>query len=41
LHAERLGFVHPATCKSVTFTAPVPDDFQQALGALRLDRQPQ
>jgi len=39
LHAERLGFVHPATGETVTFTAPVPADFQQALDTLRLDRQ--
>ncbi|MCX5771959.1 MAG: RluA family pseudouridine synthase [Candidatus Hydrogenedentes bacterium] len=41
LHAERLGFVHPATGKTVTFTASVPSDFQQALDALRLSRQTQ
>jgi 23S rRNA pseudouridine1911/1915/1917 synthase len=38
LHAERLGFVHPATETAMTFTAPTPADFQQALDALRIER---
>lgn len=35
LHAERLGFVHPATGETVTFTALPPPDFQRAVEALR------
>ena len=35
LHAELLGFVHPATGKPVRFTAPPPDDFCTALTCLR------
>jgi 23S rRNA pseudouridine1911/1915/1917 synthase len=35
LHAERLGFTHPATGEMVSFTAPPPPDFQAALDALR------
>lgn len=34
LHAERLGFDHPATGKRVTFTAPPPPGFQAAAAAL-------
>ncbi|MCC6698930.1 MAG: RluA family pseudouridine synthase [Candidatus Hydrogenedentes bacterium] len=35
LHAERLGFTHPATGERVTFSAPPPEDFRAALDALR------
>jgi 23S rRNA pseudouridine1911/1915/1917 synthase len=35
LHARTLGFVHPATGKKLSFTAPPPADFQRALEALR------
>lgn len=35
LHAERLGFEHPATGEHMSFTAPLPADFQAALDALR------
>jgi 23S rRNA pseudouridine1911/1915/1917 synthase len=35
LHARVLGFAHPATGQHVRFEAPVPEDFQQALEALR------
>jgi len=35
LHAERLGFEHPATGERCFFTAPPPADFQAALDALR------
>jgi 23S rRNA pseudouridine1911/1915/1917 synthase len=35
LHAERLGFVHPSTGKTLTFTAEPPADFRAALEALR------
>ena len=35
LHAELLGFEHPVTGEHLTFTAPLPDDFERALQALR------
>jgi 23S rRNA pseudouridine1911/1915/1917 synthase len=35
LHARVLGFSHPATGNHVRFEAPPPEDFQQALEALR------
>jgi len=35
LHAERLGFTHPATDERLTFTAPPPADFQSAWDALK------
>jgi 23S rRNA pseudouridine1911/1915/1917 synthase len=35
LHAERLGFIHPETKETLSFTAPPPEDFQRALQALR------
>ena len=35
LHAERLGVTHPTTGERLTYTAPPPADFQQALEALR------
>ena len=35
LHAERLGFEHPANGKRLTFSAPPPPAFQRALDALR------
>lgn len=31
LHAYSLSFTHPMTNEAMTFTAPYPDDFQQAL----------
>ncbi len=34
LHAWRIGFRHPGTGESVSFEAPLPQDFQAALGAL-------
>ncbi len=34
LHAWRLAFRHPGTGESVSFEAPLPQDFQTALGAL-------
>jgi 23S rRNA pseudouridine1911/1915/1917 synthase len=37
LHAARLEFVHPKSGKSVSFDAPLPDDFRQLLGALERD----
>lgn len=35
LHAAVLGFVHPVTKRAVRWEAPLPADFQEALGALR------
>jgi len=35
LHAEHLGFEHPATGERMGYTAPAPDDFARALEALR------
>jgi 23S rRNA pseudouridine1911/1915/1917 synthase len=35
LHARLLGFVHPTTGAAVRFVSPLPDDFRQALDALR------
>src|ERR1035441_7217333 len=35
LHAGRLAFVHPRTAKRLSFEAPRPEDFQDALAAFR------
>lgn len=35
LHAELLGFEHPRSGERMTFTAPPPEDFLEALNALR------
>jgi 23S rRNA-/tRNA-specific pseudouridylate synthase len=35
LHALKLEFRHPVTGRLATLEAPYPDDFQEALGALR------
>jgi 23S rRNA pseudouridine1911/1915/1917 synthase len=35
LHAENLSFIHPRTKKPVTFEAPLPKDFRDALKFLR------
>jgi len=35
LHAEKLSFIHPGSGVRVEFTAPVPEDFQAVLDALR------
>ena len=34
LHAGRLGFIHPRTAKHLSFEAPPPEDFRDALAAL-------
>jgi 23S rRNA pseudouridine1911/1915/1917 synthase len=34
LHAQTLAFLHPQTEKELTFTAPLPDDFQLLLNTL-------
>jgi 23S rRNA pseudouridine1911/1915/1917 synthase len=36
LHAKQLSFVHPRTKKPVSFEAPLPEDFKQALKLLRV-----
>jgi len=38
LHALRIRFEHPRTGKVVEFTAPLPDEFQKTLEALRKNR---
>lgn len=35
LHAQLLGFVHPATGANLTFSAPIPKDIQRVVDALR------
>ena len=35
LHARTLAFEHPVTAKKLSFTAPIPDDIETALRALR------
>jgi len=35
LHAETLGFLHPISGETCTFSAPPPEDFQRALAELR------
>jgi 23S rRNA pseudouridine1911/1915/1917 synthase len=37
LHAETLGFRHPATGEPMEFTRPVPPDFEAVLNALRCE----
>src|SRR5207302_4291346 len=37
LHAFKLGFVHPRSGRRVSFEAPLPADFMDALKALRAD----
>lgn len=39
LHAERLGFLHPADERPVLFTADPPADFRELLQRLRADRR--
>ena len=36
LHAQLLGFLHPATGENLTFSAPMPNDMQQVLNALQI-----
>ncbi|MGH9592221.1 MAG: RluA family pseudouridine synthase, partial [Bryobacteraceae bacterium] len=35
LHARELSFVHPRTKESLSFEAPLPEDFHEALKCLR------
>jgi 23S rRNA pseudouridine1911/1915/1917 synthase len=35
LHARTLGFRHPVTGRAVSSEAPLPEDFERALAALR------
>ena len=37
LHAYRLAFIHPRTAKRLLFEAPRPEDFKDALAALKLE----
>jgi 23S rRNA pseudouridine1911/1915/1917 synthase len=39
LHAFRLAFIHPRTAKRVHFQAPRPEDFNDALSALKLEAE--
>lgn len=39
LHAHRLSFEHPETGEPLTFEAPLPEDFQKTLDALRTAEQ--
>lgn len=39
LHALKLGFDHPVTGKRMEFEAPLPEDFQRTLDAIREHRQ--
>jgi 23S rRNA pseudouridine1911/1915/1917 synthase len=39
LHAQWLALTHPITTRALKFEAPVPEDFQQLLEALRADVQ--
>ncbi len=41
LHAKTLGFEHPATGHMVQFDSELPGDFQQVLGMLRQNCQPE
>jgi 23S rRNA pseudouridine1911/1915/1917 synthase len=36
LHAFRLAFIHPRSAKRISFESPLPADFSDALGALRV-----
>jgi 23S rRNA-/tRNA-specific pseudouridylate synthase len=36
LHSHKLSFTHPRTNRRRSFTAPWPEDFQQALATLRV-----
>jgi 23S rRNA pseudouridine1911/1915/1917 synthase len=38
LHARELSFIHPRTAKEMTFEAPLPEDFRDALKFLRAKR---
>lgn len=35
LHAGEIGFIHPETGEKMSFTAPMPDDFEKILNILR------
>jgi 23S rRNA-/tRNA-specific pseudouridylate synthase len=38
LHARRLSFTHPGTEKRMSFEAPLPEDFREALKSLRVEK---
>ena len=35
LHAFELGLIHPITLEKMTFTAPMPEDFERLLKVLQ------
>ena len=35
LHARELSFIHPRTEEQMSFEAPLPEDFREALKSLR------
>jgi 23S rRNA pseudouridine1911/1915/1917 synthase len=37
LHARELSFIHPRTEKEMSFEAPLPKDFREALKLLRAE----
>lgn len=39
LHAEKLGLIHPRTQELMSWSAELPEDMQQLLAALQLDKQ--
>jgi hypothetical protein len=39
LHARTLGFRHPTTGLTVSSEAPLPEDFERALAALRAKKK--
>ena len=41
LHAGRLGLIHPVTGAALQWEAPLPNDMQQLLEALRADNVPE
>jgi len=41
LHAWKLTLDHPTTREPMTFTAPLPDDFETALKHLRAQQKPE
>jgi 23S rRNA pseudouridine1911/1915/1917 synthase len=34
LHAELLGFIHPATCRYIEFSSPLPLDMEECIAKL-------
>ena len=40
LHARELSFVHPRTEKAMSFEAPLPEDFREALKVIAANKRP-